>query len=386
MSQSRHIIVVGGGVIGLSIAWNLRRQGSRVTVLERDRTGQATSWAGAGILPPSNLRLATDPLDQLRGYSHELFPRWAEELQRLTGLDCGLRRCGGWYLADTLGEHASLHGMQAYWNQQGIECELVNRADLTSREPALSSWAMKQGVFGACWVPDEYQLRSPWYLRALQAACRLAEVEIVEGIEVTSIGEGIRSAEVDAGDRRWIADSVVICGGAWTGRMAASFGLGLSVIPIRGQILLLKTPRPLSTRVINVGQRYLVCREDGHILVGSCEEETGFELGTTPLMLESLRQFAVDVFPALKDSETIASWSGLRPMTFDGFPMIGRIPDCENLYVASGHYRSGLHLSPATAMLMTDLLLDRQPLIELEPFRVGKQQTHAMSPGETRNL
>jgi glycine oxidase len=324
-------------------------------------------------------------VDQLRGLSHELFPRWVEELQGITGLDCGLRRCGGWYLADTPGEYASLQGMQAYWQQMGIECQSVHAVDLASREPALSAWSMKSGKLGAWWVPDEYQLRSPWYVRALQAACRSADAEIVEGIEVTAIRDASRSVEVEAGVRRWAADSVVVCAGAWTGRLASSFGLGMSVIPIRGQILLLKTPRPLSTRVINVGQRYLLFREDGHILVGSCEEETGFELGTTPIMLESLRQFAIDVLPDLTTAQQVASWSGLRPMTFDGFPMIGRIPDCRNVYVASGHFRSGLHLSPATAMLITDLLLNRQPIIEMEPFRVGKQMTHTKSPAEARS-
>jgi glycine oxidase len=144
-------------------------------------------------------------------------------------------------------------------------------------------------------------------------------------------------------------------------------------------MLLLKTPVALSQRVINVGQRYLVFRQDGHILVGSCEEETGFELATTASMLQSLREFAVGVIPELKKAETVSSWSGLRPMTFDGFPMIGRVPGCNHVYVAGGHYRSGLHLSPATAMVITDLIFGRTPTIPLNAFRVGKQQTASPS-------
>ena len=111
MQSTNQTIVVGGGIIGLSIAWNLAKQGCSVTLLERDQVGRATSWAGSGILPPANLAKAADPIDQLRGYSHQLFPSWAEELEQLTGIDSGLRRCGGWYLADSVGERASRVGI-----------------------------------------------------------------------------------------------------------------------------------------------------------------------------------------------------------------------------------------------------------------------------------
>ena len=379
MTHRHQSIVIGGGVIGLSIAWNMSRQGCRVTLLERDQVGRATSWAGAGILPPANLAKATDPMDQLRGLSHELFPQWASDLQDLTNLDCGLRRCGGWYLADTPGERAAMLGMTGYWDQLGIQCEPVSREDLSRREPALSDWAARQGTASAWWVPDEYQLRSPRYLQALHQACLGAGVEIEEGTDVIDVRDTGQAAEVLVRDRWRSADSVVLCCGAWFSRIASSLRLERSVIPIRGQMLLLKTPTPLSKRVINVGQRYLVCREDGHILVGSCEEEAGFELATTDAMLQSLHAFAISVVPSLVTADWAASWSGLRPMTFDGFPMIGRVPDCRNVYVAGGHFRSGLHLSTGTASVITDLILGRAPLVPLDAFRIGKQQTQSTS-------
>lgn len=314
-------------------------------------------------------------MDQLRGYSHQLFPQWASDLQTLTGIDPGLRRCGGWYLADTPGERAAMQGMTGYWAQLGIECEAVGRQQLPQREPALSEWATQATDAAAWWVPDEYQLRSPWYLRALQRACLLSGVKIEEGVHVTDVRDTDQTAGVLERDRWRMADSVVLCGGAWIGQIATSLRLERSIIPIRGQMLLLKTSSPLSKRVINVGQRYLVFREDGHILVGSCEEETGFELGTTDSTLEALKEFAASVIPSLATAERVGSWSGLRPMTFDGFPMIGRVPECKNVYVAGGHFRSGLHLSPGTASVVTDLILDRNPMLSLDAFRVGKQQT-----------
>ena len=257
----------------------------------------------------------------------------------------------------------------------GIECEAVGRQQLPQREPALSEWATQATDAAAWWVPDEYQLRSPWYLRALQRACLLSGVKIEEGVHVTDVRDTDQTAGVLERDRWRMADSVVLCGGAWIGQIATSLRLERSIIPIRGQMLLLKTSSPLSKRVINVGQRYLVFREDGHILVGSCEEETGFELGTTDSTLEALKEFAASVIPSLATAERVGSWSGLRPMTFDGFPMIGRVPECKNVYVAGGHFRSGLHLSPGTASVVTDLILDRNPMLSLDAFRVGKQQT-----------
>ena len=110
-------------------------------------------------------------------------------------------------------------------------------------------------------------------------------------------------------------------------------------------------------------------------LVGSCEEEVGLELGTTPEMIGTLHDFAFDLCPELRNATVVRSWSGLRPMTFDGFPMIGRVPETSNVYVASGHYRSGLHLSPATAIVLADLMSGKKPAVDLDAFRVGKQQS-----------
>lgn len=377
--QRQQVMVIGGGAIGLSIAWNLARRGLHVRLVERDRVGRGTSRAGAGILPPANFAKATDPIDRLRGLSHEMFPQWTCDLQSVTGIDCGLRRCGGWYLADTAGERAAMLGMADYWDQLGITCEPVRRGDLARREPCLSDWASRNNEASAYWVPDEFQLRSPWYLRALQQACRISGVVIEEGIEVTDVKDNGQFVEVAVGDSYQSADIVILCSGVWISRMSASLRLDVSVIPIRGQILLLKTAEPISNRVINIGHRYLVCREDGHILVGSCEEEVGFDTSTTDSMLRALRDFAISVIPSLETAQRISGWSGLRPMTFDGFPMIGPLPGHNNVYVAGGHFRSGLHLSPATAAVITDLVLGQQPALNLEAFRVGKQQTKSPS-------
>jgi glycine oxidase len=375
MKKEHHATIIGGGAVGLSIAWELARRGFRVTLFERGQIGQATSRAGTGILPAANLETATDPIDQLRGLSHNLFPDWIEELSSITGIDCGFRRCGGWYLADTKGERAAMLGMTSYWDELGIKCESVPLGTLTSREPCLASWARRSTDASAWWVKDECQIRPPRYLRALEHACRGAGVELIPQTSVSDIRTTGLSAEALVHDRWYQSDSIIVCAGAWTGKVAKSLRLDVSLVPIRGQILLLKTDMPLLHSVVNVGQRYVVCRDDGYTLVGSCEEEVGFELGTTDAILRSLLEFAVSLIPELQSAEEIDAWSGLRPLTFDGFPMIGRAPGTRNVYVAAGHFRSGLHLSPGTAVVLADLITNQQPQLDLGSFRIGKQQS-----------
>ncbi len=381
MSQPR-IIIVGGGAIGLSLAWELSQRELAVTLIDREQVGKATSWSATGILPPANRQTATDPIDQLRGLSHELFPEWAQKLKSLTGVDTGFRECGAWYLADTVGERAAMIGMTDYWHELEIQCQSVAPTSLSKREPALRQWAQQTKQLAAWWVPQECQVRTPQYLKALAAACQINGVEIVEGLRVCDIVHSdcgalvktLATADKEKA-REFAADAVVISAGAWSGLISPSLRLQQSLVPVRGQILLLKTQRPLFGPIVNVGHRYLVCRDDGHVLVGSCEEEVGFRRETTEPIIDSLRAFAFDLCPDLKDAVEVASWSGLRPMTFDGFPMIGRVPQTSNLFVAAGHFRSGIHLSPGTAVCLADLISGSSPPVDLAAFQVGKQQT-----------
>ena len=386
-TDSPQIAIIGGGAIGMSIAWELAQRECRVTVFDQGRFGRGTSWAAAGILPPANWETATDPNDQIRGLSHKMFPSWIERLESLTDVDCGFRQCGGWYLADTVGEKAAMIGTTEYWRDLEIKCSRVEASEVASREPTLSKWCKRSNNIAAWWAPGECQIRCPDYVRALEVACQRCDVELVPHTcvrEIENLPNGV-SLEL-MGPSNQLAtkryDIVIACAGVWTGQIASMLRLEKSLIPIRGQILLFKTAQPILKSVVNVGHRYIIARDDGHTLVGSCEEEAGFELGTTEETLANLRRFAFDVCPQLETSAEVKAWSGLRPLTFDEFPMLGRVPTTSHLYVAAGHYRSGIHFSPATAVLMADEILGGSPAIDLYPFRVGKQQSSCESdPG-----
>ncbi len=371
---TKKVVIVGGGVIGLGLAWELASRGAEVELLEQHKTNESTSRVASGILPPANLVTATDSLDQLRGLSHKMYPSWADRLQKETGIDIGLRRCGGWYLADSPGERATMIGMADYWRELEIECVQKSVEDLKSAEPALSHWLSSQVGITIWWVPDEYQVCPPALVRALHNACVNAGVKLREQTTVYDLRFDESSASVRVGDDWSDADAVVVCGGAETGLLTEKLRLAESLVPIRGQLLVLKTSSPLLRSVINIGNRYILCRDDGHTIIGSCEEEVGFDRRTTSDMIDSLREFATSVVPELRSAETIETCSGLRPLTFDGFPMIGRVPETQRVFVAAGHYRSGIHLAPGTSTCLADQILNLTPPIDLAPFRVGKQQ------------
>jgi glycine oxidase len=181
-----------------------------------------------------------------------------------------------------------------------------------------------------------------------------------------------------------------ICGGVWSAALASRFGIRVDIRPVRGQIALLDTslcPRPtqstetgnsqtvpatLLRRVVNDGPRYLVPRDDGQVLVGSTEEEAGFVKENTAAAIAELLNFAEDLCPALGSARLVQCWSGLRPATSDGLPYLGGVAGLENAYLAAGHFRQGLHLSPATAVVMSQLIRGETPEVDLGPFAVGR--------------
>lgn len=364
--------IVGGGVIGLSIAYELVRRNWSVTVLDRREPGKEASWAGAGILPPANPATARHPLDILRGLSFATHPEWSERLLRETGIDNGYRQCGGIYLARTVGESAALAGFAEQMRSEGIPVERLRRAELAEFEPALSSSTDR--FRSALWLPTECQLRNPRHLAALTAVCRTHGVVVEPDIEVNSarcVAGEVVALETSRGERS--ADRYCFATGAWTGELLKRLGVDLGILPIRGQMLLFRAARPLLGRILNDGPRYIVPRDDGRILVGSTEEQVGFDKRTTEAGIADLLAFAQDLLPALRDTPLENSWAGLRPGVYDGMPYLGCLPGLSNAFVAAGHFRSGLYLSPGTALVMAELIDKGNSPFSLEPFRPSRR-------------
>jgi glycine oxidase len=369
------VLIVGGGVIGLSLAYELSQRlgtGCGLRVLDQAAPGGESSWAGAGILPAAARRPVDHPCLQLAGLSHALHPLWAARLQEETGLDNGYRRTGGLHVART-GEGARfLRQAASEWRALGIEARDVSAGLLPQLEPALDA----DSVAAAIHVPDEAQLRNPWHLRALLAACDRRGVVVEPGVRVATfqIEKGRVAAVTTSGGLR-AAGNVCVCSGAWTQALLAEMGRTVAIQPVRGQIVLLNTAGTAAIpprHIVNDAARYLVPRTDGRVLVGSTEENAGFVKETTPEGVEGLLRLAWGLCPSLKAAHVEASWAGLRPGSADGLPYLGRVPGVKNCFVAAGHFRSGLHLSTGTAVVMSQLLLGQPPEIDLAPFALDR--------------
>lgn len=362
-------VVIGGGVIGLSLAYELARRGTRVTLLERDEPGRATSWAGAGILPPP-ARVAATPYDDLCRRSFDLHPEWAARLARETGIDTGFRRCGGLYLTHNAGEAAALRAAMADFAAEQISVESLRPESLAKLEPALAEAIDLRPPRAIYRLPEECQLRNPRHLKALAEACRKVNIEIVTNAEVIEFRveqSHIAAAVTTQGD--YSADQFAIATGVWTPQVLSQLQLPRTpIVPIRGQMLLYKLDQSPIKQIVNVGPRYIVPRVDGHLLVGSTEEEAGYDLRTTDDALADLRRFAVSWLPQLSDVREVQAWAGLRPMSLRGAPYLGRLPGLENAFLAAGHFRSGIYLSPGTAVVLAQAMCGERPALDLGWF------------------
>jgi len=355
MKQHPDVSVIGGGIIGLTCAYLLAKEGFAVEVLDRGELGQEASWAGAGIIPPGNSSHAATPLDRLRAIGSEQFPTLSNELRELTGIDNGYLRCGGIEFLDA-GDREALN----LWANEGIVFERLTLSTLRDCEPSIGDAPAE-----AFLLPDCAQVRNPRHLKALIAACKRLGVRLSPHTPVTDF----RADEVGR---------VLIAAGAWSQVLLARSG-GIPVQPVRGQIVLLRTPTPLISRVLMFGKHYLVPRSDGRLLVGSTEEpEAQFEKANTPRAVAELTAFATRLVPALSSAEWERCWSGIRPGTTDGLPLIGPVPGMDNIYVATGHFRAGVQLSIGTAQVITELFTGRSTCVPLTAFAVNRKPAHVV--------
>jgi glycine oxidase len=361
MRATADVVIVGGGIIGLTAAYELAPH-ARVTIIERGAFGQESSWAGAGILLPAPHAEHLQPIDHLRRQSAMLFPELASRLRAETGIDNGYRQSGGLRLivddTDQISE----------WQRQGVIMEEMSATAVRDREPKLDPPRGRYFFF-----PEMAQVRNPRHVRALEDACRLRRVTMLAHTNIEKIdcsGGRLRAIETSAG--RLEASHFVIAAGAWSTEIMRSLGIEIGVKPVRGQIALLGSAPQILKHIFFADKLYLVPRDDGHILVGSTEEDVGFDKRTTARAIAELLSFAQRIAPALGLLPVERTWAGLRPGSVDELPYIGRAPTAENLFVATGHFRSGIELSPGTARIVRALVLGETPEIPVEAFRLDR--------------
>jgi glycine oxidase len=360
-SKPNDLIVVGGGVIGLSVAWRARRAGIGVTLLERGATGQGTSRVAAGMLAPVaevEFGGAGRRLLELGLRSAAMWPGFAEELAERSGQDVGLRRTGTLLLAADDDEAAELERQLEFRRTLGLDVVRLAPSAARELEPALAPVLRM-----ALEVPDDHAVDPRRVLSALRAACEADGVIVREGETVAALeldGGRVTGAVLASGDRL-AAASVVVAAGPWSGDIEGlPAAARLPVRSVKGQILRLRDPQGpgLLERVIRYSGGYVVPRGDGRYVLGATVEERGFELGATAGGVYELLRDAHELLPGIAELEIEELSTGLRPGTPDNLPAIGR-GVVEGLLWATGHHRNGILLAPLTAELLLDVLEGR---------------------------
>ena len=363
MTEHPDVLILGGGVIGLTTAWFLAEAGVRVSIVDKGDFGQQASWAGAGIIPPGNPERARTPFDRLRAHSSTMYPALSRSLHERTGIDNGYLVCGGLELLTDEEEVADDE-----WRGEGIVFNELSGEELHRFQPDLAL-----NLDRAYYLPDMGQVRNPRHLKALKAACAASGVRLLASCPVHRIARnGGRIDAVETGQGRLTAGRYLLATGAWTDPLLEPLGWRPGIRPIRGQIALLNSGTPGVRPLLLQGKRYLVPRGDGRWLVGSTEEDAGFDARPTAVGVAGLLELAVSLVPDLANATVERCWAGLRPGSPDGMPFLGGVPGIDNLFVAAGHFRAGIQLSPVTALVMKETLLGEKPTVPLEDFRLDR--------------
>jgi len=365
------VVVVGGGIIGMAIAWRARRRGMTVTLLERDGAGEATSHVAAGMLAPVvevEFGEAGRRLLELGLRSLGLWPAFAMDLESSTGTSVGLLRTGTLLIARDEDEARELERQLAFRRSLGLEVARLRASEAREREPALAPTLRL-----ALEAPDDHSVDPRLVLAALRSACDSAGVQLREHAQVASVeldGAGARATGVRLQDgERVAAGNVVLAAGPWSEQIEGlPADAGVRVRPVKGQIVRLRDPAGpgLLRRVVRFDGGYVVPREDGRYVLGATVEERGFELEPTAGGVYELLREAHELVPGISELEIEELSVGLRPGTPDNGPVIGRA-DVEGVIWATGHYRNGILLAPLTAELVVGLLQEDSSISDVSP-------------------
>jgi|HubBroStandDraft_5_1064220.scaffolds.fasta_scaffold08110_1 glycine oxidase len=373
IGHSGDVAIVGGGVIGLAIAFELAERGVNVRVFDRDEPAHAASWAAAGMLAPYTERITNEALLQLCATSLDEYPRFLERVIAAGAVDPGLRLNGVFYAAFTDGGLESLQRHAHHLQSRGVECVVMDRHAARDEAP----WCGPD-VLGGVIVQGEGYVHNRRLGRALVSACeaRGVRVERSAKIVVESDARRVLGLRTDFGFVG--AEAVVNACGAWAAHLhGVPTDCIAPVQPVRGQMLALGMPIPFVHRATWVPGAYLVPRDDGRLLVGATVESAGFDLRVTPEGMHELLHAALAAAPMLGDLAMVETWSGLRPGTRDGLPILGTTP-LAGYFLATGHYRNGILLTPVTARLVADAI-EHGTRAALEPFSLARFGTEPVA-------
>ena len=377
------LIIVGGGVIGVSIAERLALEGLSVALIEADAIGAGASGAAAGMLAPLGEAQGGGPLLDLGLQSLALFDPLCARLKEEAGIDPEFERSGLLEVALDQAEWARLKAKRAFFGAAQSTWALPPGLELLDGQAVREAErALTPAVLGGLFSPQEAHLRPPLFVRALAQSAMDKGVVIETGVRAERLlRDGRRVIGVQSSAGRIEAEQVVLAAGPWSARLLEASGLAadghsaLPVEPIRGQIIQLDPPLPGCRSLCWAPGIYTVPKRDGSWVVGATEEAVGFDRRVTAEGIASLIERVCAVFPGLGEASFGRAWAGLRPVSQDGLPWVGPWSGCEGLFVAAGHGRNGVLLSPVTAQLIAEATLGKAPIPAAHPLSPARRSS-----------
>jgi glycine oxidase len=366
--SSAEIVIVGGGIMGCALAYDLATRGAEVLLLERRELAREASWASAGIISPPGPRYGAKAELALRSYAR--YRGLVEEIVDASGIATGWTSRGIVNVATSETEAALRETLR--WQQaHDLNAAWLDARELKEHEPALrADGPFTGGLFNA----DAASLLLSQFARGLARAATLRGATVREQCAVLDIEtSGGRATGVRIIDGTIAAGTVVIAAGAWSRQFSDAVDSALPTRPVRGQMLAVaNAPVPINGVIQGEGG-YLVPRADGTVAVGATEEhDAGFVAEVTPAGVAWLIDLIDRLTPSLKDGRLVATWAGLRPASDDDELILGKVPHLENVWVCSGHFRAGALLAPGTSEVLAESIISGKTDARLAPFDPGR--------------
>lgn len=356
-NTTAEVVIVGGGVIGLTIARALAQSGVReVLLIERGGLGAEASWAAGGMLAPQVEVDHQDDFFQLACASRDLYPEFAEALKEETGVDVELDRSGTLCLGFTPVDEADLRHRYEWQKREGLEVSWLEGDEARRLEPSISA-----EVRCALHLPRDIQVDNRRLISALVRANEELGTQLITGSPVTALRiKDKKISGVETSQGFVSAPVVVVAAGAWASLIKSPDANlpAIGVEPVRGQMLCFNADPQIARHVIYSPRGYLVPRRDGRVLAGSTAELAGFERMVTGEGRAAIKSMAIEIAPRVAGLPVISSWSGFRPRAKDGLPVLGPTAEIEGLVYATGHYRNGILLAPITGRVIADAIVD----------------------------
>lgn len=351
MSEVTHVGVVGAGIVGCAVAYELARRGTRVTVVERREVGQGATQASAGVLSPY-ISSHRGPLLDLGARSLQLYDEFVARVVDDSGSTVQYMRNGSIEVALDPVAAERLEAAAKTYTQAGVAAEYLGSREVRDAEPELGT-----DIYGGIAVETHGYVAAADLTSALRRAAGAHGVMFTPATTVTRVTRRGEVVTLDTAQDTVECDAAVVAAGSWSGQVEVEGDMPLPVRPVRGQLLHLGWPSAQLGRVVWTDECYLVPWTDGSMLVGATVEEVGFDERATVSGIEELIAKTCRVVPRGRQAWFKGVRVGLRPATPDNLPMIGA-SGIRGVFYATGHFRDGLLLAPLTAALVADLVLD----------------------------